>query len=273
MNHKIVVFCGLLGLAASLQATNTVALSSASGQPAGMLNINGDDVSPYTGTLNGTSVELYCDDFNNASSFGTNWSVNITTLSNTGALVGSANDARYETTSGGLNIPGTTTAEQNVTGYIAPPNASDLYDEMIWLVTQMSDPGISNADKEDIQEAVWALTGTNTVTVEESGASKTWQAWVLAAQANYADTNPNQEPSYGDPNYSLWEIVTDTANTTNKAFNVGEQEFLTYTGGGSAPPTEVAATPEPATFGLLGSALLFGAMLARRRKASATAKV
>ena len=238
------------------------------GQPqsARHLKIGTDVVSPYTGTLGSSAnnplsgnpaIELYCDDFNNGVS-SSGWTVNITALSSTGALTNVAgyanNAARFETTSGGLNVP---------SNGLTFPSASALYDEMVWLFTQMGDPGISNGDKEDIQEAVWFMTGTGTPTTEQSGATKTYLQWINAAQTNYQDTAAQDAAAgYSDPNYGLWEVVTDTANATNKAFGgSSQQEFLAYT-----------ATPEPATFVLIGSALLFGAIVARRRKASEAEK-
>jgi hypothetical protein len=53
---------------------------------------------------------------------------------------------------------------------------------------------------------------------------------------------------------------TDSAGTT-------WQEYLSYSSGGSGLGGGGSATPEPATFGLLGSALLFGGLFLRRRSA------
>ena len=288
MNHKIAVFCGLLGLAASLQASESVWLGSQSGN----LQIGSDLISPYTGTLgssatnplsNNPAVELYCDDFNNGVN-SSGWTVNLTGFTSAGALTNvagySTDAARYETSSGGLNVP-SGTAASGVTGF-SLPSASALYDEMIWLATQMSDTGISNGDKIDIQEAIWALTGTGTPTQAGAGSytyTYTFSQRILAAQANFADTTSTQDHNNGvtdgftsgflDPNYSYWQVVTETGYANNYSSS-GYQEFLTYSGTGAPPTitTVVSVSPEPATFGLIGCGFLFGAMLVRRRKSS-----
>lgn len=277
ISQKFVLFCGLLGSVGALQAT-TVYLGSITGDPT--INYNGTNyaVSPYTGTLgssttnpqtNNPSVELFCDDFADHSTVNTSWSVNETLVSATGT--GTADD-RFSTTSGAPNSNNPT--YNNATNY---PTATTLYEQMAWLFTQMSDTGISQGDRDDIQEAVWEMTGTSgsTPTATQSGATKSAAQWISLAQTYYnASLSTDTSAGYLDPNYNLWYVVTDTANATTKTTGTGNQEFLAYAGSSlTSVPTVVSSTPEPATFGLLGSALLFGAMLARRRKSPPSEKI
>src|SRR5689334_9995338 len=87
---KKLIVC-LMGVP-SLWAGNTLSLNTAGAKIAD----GSYYVSPYTGTLTtstgSTQVTLYCDDFNNTSTLGTSWSVNIS------AVNGDLSNTRFKTT-------------------------------------------------------------------------------------------------------------------------------------------------------------------------------
>src|SRR5580693_5269603 len=69
-------------------------------------------IGPYTGTLDGNLVTLYCVDFANEVTFGEQWEANLTLLSS-----GDLSNTRYG-------------------GAVDVPNALQLYLEAAWLTTQ-----------------------------------------------------------------------------------------------------------------------------------------
>ena len=105
-----------------------------------------------------------------------------------------------------------------------------LYAEEAYLYNQITKP---NADRIDIQHAAWNITDPN---YKVSG---TAQAFVQAAQANFANVN-----------MSGFEVLSDKCGS--------QQEFLVW--------TPSAAAPEPASFAMLGGGLLLGIGLIRRNR-------
>ena len=151
MKTKYVVLAGILACGASLQAATSYTLDfNTLSNSAGLVYDGSYAISPYSGTVNGATVQLYCDDFNDTINFGQqNISVYSTSLStaNTSTTVLQA-DTRY----GKANSPGS--AYASTTG-------TTLYDEMAWLATQMQHTaGTTNgsANNTALQEAIWALT-------------------------------------------------------------------------------------------------------------------
>jgi hypothetical protein len=148
-------------------------------------------VSPYTGTMNGAAVVLFCDDILNNVSFGQTWTANVTNL---GTAIGSNNFSltRY----GGV-------ATSKV--YANPTVA---YEEVAWLTTQFAS---HTGDYVSLQYAMWDIMNPNS----EPTSYGDVQYWLNQASKNYGSINPN--------NFS---IVTNTGklNLTGQV-----QEFIVQT--------------------------------------------
>jgi len=219
------------------------------------------DLSPYTGTLYQTvsgvttssSLTLYCDDLNNTFPTGTDENVNVSSV--TGSLANARFDTQNPTGASG-NLPNTT---------VPIPTGTTLYEEEAWLFTQIMNLPTgtgSIANMTALTEAAWELTSNNLTTAEETNANP----WLTAAYnaVTGAGTNGSSVNSVTlhSATYADWFIMTDP-NSANNDSSSGNQEFLAYSSGTAM--TNQASTPEPATFWLLGSALLLGGAFLRRR--------
>lgn len=293
MRMKLAFLAGVLACGASLQGATSYILdfNTQSNSP-GLVYDGSYAISPYSGTVNGTSVSLYCDDFNDTINFGQqNISVYSTGLNQTGSAL--SNDTRYGVHNASTTYSGTA--------------GTTLYEEMAWLATQMQHTTGTNAQANDIaiQEAIWTLTDTaggataphnsnsNSGTAGSGlgGTAQSYLTWIADAQAAITQFNGGATWSYYNSYSALatnnWYIITavtsagcTTGSETNGCSGAGgtgagtagtgsvTQEFLAYAPGGLVTSTTtVAGVPEPASFGLIGSGLLFGALFARRRKA------
>jgi hypothetical protein len=276
---------------ASLQAATTYNLdfNSQSNSP-GLIYDGNYAISPYSGTVGGTTVQLFCDDFND----NVNWGQQNITAYQT-SLTASATTLDGQTRYGDAN-PSTAGASY--------PAGTTLYDEMTWLATQMLAVSGTSATYNEtaIQEAIWTLTNdknvndgssphnkttTQTGTYGDAGVEQSYLAWIADAEADYG----GNAAGYASLVTGNWSIVTAVASAgctvgsgtayskysgvsacTPGAAGTGSvtQEFLAYSGGtptinqGGLGPS----TPEPASFLLIGSGLLAGAVFARRKAGS-----
>ncbi len=113
--------------------------------------IAGVDVGPYTGTLNGIAVALYCDDLADSIDHGDTFTVNITPLSS---------------------------ADLSNTRFGTLPNASSLYDQIAWLTLQFASH--PQTQWVDIHEAIWGYFDSNAEVIAGSTGTAYWQAQALA---------------------------------------------------------------------------------------------
>ena len=278
------IFCAaIVTCGASLQAGTTYNLdfNTQSNSP-GLVFDGSVPIGPYSGTLNGSPVTLYCDDFIDNINYGQQ---NVTVYST--ALPTTTNAAFQADTRYAVANPTTAGA-----GY---PAGTQLYDEMAWLATQMQNTSGTNSTYNDIaiQEAIWTLTNdanvnegqspqnqttTGTGTKSDAGVQQSYLAWIADAAADY---NQSNVAGYANLVTGDWTIVTavssagctfgsnGSAGCTPGTAGTGNvtQEFLSFTSGPINETTSSGpAAPEPATSVLIGSGLLMGALVARRRR-------
>jgi len=175
-----------------------VPFSHADGGPVNMVftGVNGANdgtyyVSPYTGTMNGGSVVLFCDDIKNEISIGEQWQANVTNL---GTAINTNNftDTRY----GGVRGSGVYS------------NPTVAYEEAAWLVTQFAG---NSADLVSLQYALWDIMNPNS----EPTSYGDVQTWLDRAEQNYGSIDPYN-----------FAIVT---NTGTLQLTGQEQEFIIET--------------------------------------------
>ena len=123
-------------------------------------------VSPYTGTLNGQTVVLFCDDIANEVSFNQQWQANVTNLGTAGAT-NNFSQTRYGGVSGSAV-------------YSDPVMA---YEEAAWLVSQFaSNPN----DLVNLQYALWDVMNPNS----RGNNNLDVQNWLMMASEDYGSINP-----------------------------------------------------------------------------------
>jgi hypothetical protein len=161
-------------------------------------NVNGANdgqyyVSPYTGTMNGQTVTLFCDDVLNDVNFGQTWRANVTNL---GAAIQS-NDFS-QTRYGG------------VPSSLVYGNAAQTYQEAAWLTTQF---GSNSSNYQDLQYALWFLMNPNLTKYDGA------QAWLDMAGTDYTAIDQKD-----------FLIITNTSSPDNPLALTGQvQEFLVVT--------------------------------------------
>ncbi|HVW08179.1 MAG TPA: PEP-CTERM sorting domain-containing protein [Bryobacteraceae bacterium] len=285
MRTKLTILAGALIFGASMgqAATSYILDFNTQSNSPGLVYDGSYAISPYSGTVNGTSVNLYCDDFNDTINFGQQ---NISVYST--ALNADSSTLSAQTRYGAANPSSTYT-----------DSGSTLYEEMAWLATQMQYTGSTN-DKA-IQEAIWQLTdapggssapnnsryNNGSASSGDDGTAQSAAKWIQDAQSYIDGFNATTGTSswgyanhYANLDVSDWYIITSVNSAGCTVGNDGPkgcsgsttQEFLAYsTGGlststGNQNPPPPPGVPEPATFGLIGSGLVAGALV-RRRKA------
>jgi hypothetical protein len=123
-------------------------------------------LSPYTGTMNGQPVILFCDDIKNDVSIGQQWQANVTNL---GTAINTNNftDTRY----GG------------VSGSAVYSNPTVAYEEAAWLTTQFAS---NSGDLVSLQYALWDIMNPNS----EPTSYGDVKHWLNLAQKNYGSIDP-----------------------------------------------------------------------------------
>lgn len=148
-------------------------------------------VSPYTGTMNGQTVTLFCDDIINEVNFGQTWKANVTNLA-TAVNTSNFSQTRY----GGVSTSAV---------FSTPALA---YEEAAWLVSQFaSNPG----DLVNLQYALWDIMNPGA----RGNGSSDVQNWLFLASQDYGQINLNN-----------FEIVTNCGPLT---LTGQVQEFIVQT--------------------------------------------
>lgn len=124
-------------------------------------------VSPYTGTMNGQNVVLFCDDIINDVSVGQTWQANVTNLGS-----GDLSNTRYGNAAIAVNSS-------------VFNNAAILYQEAAYLTTQFaSHPG----DFVSLQYAIWDLMNPGAEPTSYGNVAY----WLQDAAKNYQSIDPSQ---------------------------------------------------------------------------------
>ena len=286
MTMRLIFGAGLLAFCASLQAgtsfQSTLVMTSnggatVSGFPAtsgqNSTVFAGVEISPYTGTIttngNQQSITLFCDDFHDEITPGQSYTVNVTATnaSTTNPLVNATAGSMANTRDGSANEAA------------GMPTGTTLYEELAWLTTQMMSSGQTIGNEEAIQEAMWVMTddpnnaASPTSSPTASGATQTYMQWM--GDAAYEVTGGAQGSltagSYLTPNYSNWLVLSVSGEGGQELGTGGVQELLAFNGPMSIT-SQNSSTPEPASFILLGSGLLIGAAIGRRRMGKGKSK-
>ena len=180
-------------------ALSLVPLAHADGSPVNMVftGVNGANdgiyyVSPYTGTANGQTVVLFCDDIKNDVYIGEKWTANVTNLGTAISTTGGFGNTRY----GG------------VAGSKVFSNAYVAYEEAAWLTTQFAS---HPADLVSLQYALWDIMNPGSEPTTYGNVSY----WLGQASNNYSSINA--------ADFSVF------TNTGNLALTGQVQEFIVRT--------------------------------------------
>jgi len=148
-------------------------------------------VSPYTGTMNGQTVVLFCDDIINDVTFNQQWQANVTNLG-TAIATNNFSQTRY----GGVSTSA-------VFG-----NPTVAYEEAAWLVSQFAS---NQNDLVNLQYALWDIMNPGS----RGNGNTDVQKWLTMAGQDYGTINPYN-----------FEIVT---NVGPLALTGQVQEFIVQT--------------------------------------------
>ena len=194
-----------LAAAAPLGAQVSVTFVAPHAPGGGTVASFGVYMSPYTGTVNGQTVTLNCDDFFHEVANGDTWMANKTSLGG-----GSLANTRF----GGLT------------------NALTLYREAAWLTTQYDfpNPAADPGETVAIQTAIWNLFGAGAPSMSgQTDPDDNTAFWLGQAATRYTTI----------ADYSSFYVLTDVnANTRFDATSM--QEFIVTT---PEPATLVLLAP------------------------------
>ena len=191
----------------------------------------GTQVGTYKGQLDGNAIDIWCVDFANHISPGSQFQVNLTGLGGSPSLA----NTRF--------------------GFYT--NALARYRQAAWLAWQFTTT--SQSSWKYIHAAIWHLMTPAQPSITAASDIALVNGWLTNASTNYARYN-----------YSNAFVITDVAlarchatSPTGGALNgCGYQEQLTFTG-----PLTVT-TPEPASMVLLATGLIALTVTSRRRRKS-----
>lgn len=189
-------------------------------------------IDPYTGTIGGQTVDLWCVDPNHdAPGVGVTWTVNVATPGNLSSM---------------------SNTSQVINNGLSASAANTLYGELAALIMLMENSGNSALTDQEIQGAIWQLSagfnGTNpilTFPAPPTVASGTFQGAV---------TSYEQWAEDGNALTSGFEVLTAVNEST---------------AGASAYQEYIVMTPEPSTLLLMGLGLISLFWFSRRKAIAA----
>jgi len=189
--------------------------------------MNGVYVGPYTGTVNGQSAQIICDDFSHDSYLNESWTANVTDFSNL--------------------------ASSSIPMWKGAGNALTLYADAAWLATQMFKPANENTNAEGyLAYALWSLFNPNALNGLTQSQIKGVNSWLSSIPQGLT---PSQFANFFIYTPDLAKPITCSGGTCPTA---PPQEFLGFI---SAPEGGAALL-----YLLLAAISCFGAILLRHRQ-------
>jgi len=295
MRTKLTILAGALIFGASVsQAATSYLLDFNTVDSSSLVKDSGYAISPYTGTLDGGSaIQLYCDDFNDSIQFGQQ-NIQVYKTALTASAADLKADTRYyvDNPSSVSSYPSGLTLYEEMAWLATQMQHADTINdkaiqEAIWQLTDASGGNTAPNNSSGYHGGVTTgYTGTNSTTAQSAA------HWIQDAQAYIAGYNATTGTSswssssyYANLVLSDWSVITavDSAGCTTGSYDYHgvhgctpghagygstTQEFLAYIPGTSgANPPPPSGVPEPASFVLIGSGLVAGAIVRRRRNA------
>lgn len=256
---KLAVLVGFTLAAASAGAQQdvTVHLTEPYAPSGGSVTAFGYYMSPYTGTVDGSTERLNCLDFFHDVTVGETWTA---VQVNLGAAI--SNTSLLSSTRDGSN------------GLLTNPLAVlDTYEQVAWLTAQMpANPASNPNEATAIQTAIWDIASNapgqlflSTGDFWNDGATKNVVNNGIGSTGYWVNQALTQYANYGAAYYSSFNIVTD-ANINNPSCKNDPSTLYTCTA-----QEFVYATPEPGTTALVATGFLaiIGVGVRRRRIAFA----
>jgi hypothetical protein len=236
--------------ATSAGAQSTVVLTQPYAPGGGAVTAFGYYMSPYSGTVDGTTQRLNCVDFFHEVSLGEVWTATVTNL---GAAIGNISLLAN-------------TRDGSSGGYATLSDVLKIYMEAAWLTNQFAANPASNPNQSiAIQTAIWSIVDNGPTSPASLQYANTGDYW------NNGQTSSIVNSGSGSTGYWIQRAQTEYATQAAGYYN--QFNILTGTGNpGSSAQEFIYSTPEPGTFILIGSGLmgLVGFVRTRRRKGDST---
>jgi len=247
------VVAGLTLAATGVSGAQTVTakLTAPYAPNAGSVTAFGYYMSPYSGTVNGTTERFNCVDFFHDVTVGQVWTATVVNL---GAAI--------------LNPSLLLSTRDGTPGVYSLGDALNIYEQVAWLTDQMPlNPASDKNRTIAVQTAIWSLANNAPSSPSSMQYANTGDFWANGGKVSTINaTSTNTDP--GSTGYWIYQAQTQSASQAagyydkfniltdvNKANSNSVQEFI-------------YSTPEPGTFVLIGTglAMLMGLIVYSRRR-------
>jgi len=215
-------------------------------------------------TLNGSSVEIFCDDYFNDINLSTDYTAHVTTLSTSANL----SETRYGGLAAGSWTQFTTLGSQDDAFFNtgAGDTALARYEMVAYLTSLYNQSAGPNTSNNDIQDAIWSIMDP-AVDGAVSDPGYNGASYIEAAATWYTSMNTPGNLAALNTFLSYYEIVSDSTMTFSNGLGIGgfQEQII--------DPTPVQApcpTPEPrgVAWALIGLFAVGGVWLRKSRCAN-----